>query len=140
MGVLVLVDDPGVLELDVQVLIDGVEDALDSQVILQLHRHLLPHQFLEVREEELPRCTAAQPPANEGRMSRKAATQKTLETTRGIREAMNYHLRAPTSLFPSLLSLGSSGLAGNGTPASNAEASPILSATLFVYIKTLQVC
>lgn len=76
MGVLVLVDDPGVLELDVQVLIDGVEDALDSQVILQLHRHLLPHQFLEVREEELPRCTTAQPPANEGRNVKKSRDPK----------------------------------------------------------------
>lgn len=52
MRILVLVDDPGVLELDVEVLIDRVERAADGQVVLELHRHLLPHELLEVGEEQ----------------------------------------------------------------------------------------
>lgn len=52
-GILVLVDDAGVLKLDVEVLIDGVEDASDGEIVLQLHRHLFAHQLLEVREEKL---------------------------------------------------------------------------------------
>jgi hypothetical protein len=50
--VLVLVDNPSVLELDVEVLVDGVERAADGQVVLELHRHLLPHELLEVGEEQ----------------------------------------------------------------------------------------
>lgn len=53
MRVLVLVDNPSVLELDVEVLVDGVERAADGQVVLELHRHLLPHELLEVGEEQL---------------------------------------------------------------------------------------
>ena len=48
-----LIDDPSILELDIEVLIDRMEGSLDRQIILQLHRHLLPHQFLEVGEEKL---------------------------------------------------------------------------------------
>jgi hypothetical protein len=52
-GILVLVDYAGVLELDVEVLVNRVERPADRQVILELHCHLLPHQLLEVGEEQL---------------------------------------------------------------------------------------
>ena len=44
-------DDPSVLELDVEVLIDRVERATDGQIVLELHCHFLPHELLEVGEE-----------------------------------------------------------------------------------------
>ena len=47
-----LVHDGDVLQLDVQVLVDGVERARDGEIILQLHRHLLPHECLEKRKEK----------------------------------------------------------------------------------------
>lgn len=53
MGVLVLIDNPSVLELYIEVLIYRMEDSSDGEVVLQLHRHFLPHQLLEIREEEL---------------------------------------------------------------------------------------
>ena len=53
MRILVLIDDPGVLELDVEVLIHGVKDPSNGEIVLQLHCHLFAHQLLEVREEQL---------------------------------------------------------------------------------------
>lgn len=52
-GVLVLVDNPSVLKLDVEVLINGMQSPSDCKVILQLHRHFSSHQVLEVWEEQL---------------------------------------------------------------------------------------
>ena len=53
MGILVLVNNAGVLQLDVEVLVNRVERPADRQVILELHCHLLPHELLEVGEEQL---------------------------------------------------------------------------------------
>jgi hypothetical protein len=53
MGVLLLVEDVDVVQLDVEVLIDRVQDASDRQVVLELHHHLLAHQALEERVEQL---------------------------------------------------------------------------------------
>ena len=58
MGVLVLVNNPSVLELDVEVLVDRVECPANRQVVLKLHRHLLPHELLEVGEEQLQKGTS----------------------------------------------------------------------------------
>lgn len=55
--VLVLIDNPSVLELDVEVLVDGVERAPDGQIILQLHGDFSAHQVLEVGEEQLQKHT-----------------------------------------------------------------------------------
>jgi len=52
-GILVLVNNAGVLQLDVEVLVNRVERPADRQVILELHCHLLPHELLEVGEEQL---------------------------------------------------------------------------------------
>jgi len=52
-GILVLIDNTGVLELDVEVLVNRVERPTYCQVILELHCHLLPHELLEVGEEQL---------------------------------------------------------------------------------------
>jgi len=51
-GILVLVHNSSVLELDVEVLVDRVECPANRQVVLKLHRHLLPHELLEVGEEQ----------------------------------------------------------------------------------------
>ena len=53
MGILVLVNNAGVLQLDVEVLVNRVEHPADRQIILELHCHLLPHELLEVGEEQL---------------------------------------------------------------------------------------
>ena len=53
MGILVLVDDASVLKLDIEVLVNRVECPADRQIVLKLHRHLLPHELLEVGEEQL---------------------------------------------------------------------------------------
>ena len=47
--VLLGVDNIDVVELDVQVLINGMERARQCDIILQLHRNLLPNQRLEKR-------------------------------------------------------------------------------------------
>jgi hypothetical protein len=52
-GILVLVNDASVLKLDVEVLVDRVERPTDGQIVFKLHRHLLPHELLEVGEEQL---------------------------------------------------------------------------------------
>ena len=39
-GVLLLIHHPRVVQLDIQVLVDGVEGAFDGQIILKLHCHL----------------------------------------------------------------------------------------------------
>ena len=62
MGILVLVDDPSVLELDVEVLIHRVERAADGQVVLELDRNLLPDELLEVGEEQLYNKRASNQP------------------------------------------------------------------------------
>jgi len=51
--VLVLIDNAGVLELDVEVLIDRVKSSSNCQIILQLYRHFFPYQILEIRKEQL---------------------------------------------------------------------------------------
>lgn len=53
MGVLVLIDDASVLELDVEVLINRVQSPSDGQIVLELNRDFSPNQILEVREEQL---------------------------------------------------------------------------------------
>ena len=58
MRVLGGVDDPDVGELDVEVLVDGVEGAGDGQVVLQLHGHVLADQRLEVGVEQHPPARA----------------------------------------------------------------------------------
>lgn len=54
MRVLVLIDNPSVFELDVEVLIHRVQCPSYRQIILQLHCHFSPHQILEIRKEQLP--------------------------------------------------------------------------------------
>ena len=51
--ILFLIDNPSVLELDIEVLINGVKGSSDCQIILQLHRHFSSHQVLEIRKEQL---------------------------------------------------------------------------------------
>ena len=51
--VLLSVHHVDVVELDVQVLVDGVQGPRECHVVLQLHSDLLPHQGLEERVEEL---------------------------------------------------------------------------------------
>lgn len=51
--VLVLIDNPSILELDIEVLINGVKGSSDSQIVLQLHRHFSSHQVFEIRKEQL---------------------------------------------------------------------------------------
>jgi hypothetical protein len=58
-GILVLVDNAGVFQLDVEVLVYRVERPADRQVILEFHRHLLPHELLEVGEEQLQKKKGA---------------------------------------------------------------------------------
>jgi flagellar biosynthesis/type III secretory pathway M-ring protein FliF/YscJ len=53
-GVLLLVNDPSVLELDVEVLIDQLEHTTDGQIVLELQCHLIPHELRKVGEELLP--------------------------------------------------------------------------------------
>ena len=53
MGILVLVNNPSVLKLDIEVLINWVQSPSDCKVILQLHGYFSAHQVLEIREEQL---------------------------------------------------------------------------------------
>lgn len=53
MRILVLINNPSVLELDIEVLINGVKGSSDCQIILQLHCHFSSHQVLEIRKEQL---------------------------------------------------------------------------------------
>ena len=58
MRILGLVHHSRVLQLHVEVLIDGMQDSGDGQVVFKLHGYLLPHQLLEVRKEQLHRGRA----------------------------------------------------------------------------------
>jgi hypothetical protein len=58
-GILVLIDNTGVLKLDVEVLVNRVERPTYCQVILELHCDLLPHELLEVGEEQLQKKKGA---------------------------------------------------------------------------------
>ena len=51
--VLVLINDASVFELDVEVLINGMQCPSDGQIVLQLYGYFSSHQILEVREEQL---------------------------------------------------------------------------------------
>lgn len=53
MGILVLVNNFGIFQLYVEVLIDRMQRPPDCEIVLQFHGHLLPHQLLEVGEEQL---------------------------------------------------------------------------------------
>lgn len=53
-GVLVLIDNPSVFELNIEVLIDRVKRSSDCQIVLELHCHFPAHQVLEIRKEKLP--------------------------------------------------------------------------------------
>ena len=46
-GILVWVGHTDVCELDVEVLVHGVEGAADGEIILELHHHVLTHQGFE---------------------------------------------------------------------------------------------
>jgi len=54
-GILLLVNDGDIVELDVEELVHRVQLATDAQVVLQLHNHLLVNQRLEKRVEQLVR-------------------------------------------------------------------------------------
>lgn len=47
MGVLEIVDDPDVVELDVEVLVNALEDTADLDVVLELDGHLVVDEGLE---------------------------------------------------------------------------------------------
>lgn len=51
--VFILVYNPSVLKLDVEILIDRVKSPSDCKIVLELHRHFSANQLLEVREEQL---------------------------------------------------------------------------------------
>lgn len=57
-GVLLLVDDADVVELDVQVLVHRVQRALDRQVVLKLDGHLPQHSMLPTARLTLRQHTA----------------------------------------------------------------------------------
>ncbi|KAG2405773.1 uncharacterized protein HKW66_Vig0050280 [Vigna angularis] len=46
-GVLVLINDASVFELDVEVLINGMQCPSDGQIVLQLYGYFSSHQILE---------------------------------------------------------------------------------------------
>ncbi len=52
MWVLLLVDDMHVVELNVQILINGMQCPCDGEVVLQFHSDLLANQSLEVGIKE----------------------------------------------------------------------------------------
>lgn len=52
MGVLELIDNLDVVELDVEVLVDALEDALELNVVLEFDRDLVVDEGLEEAEEE----------------------------------------------------------------------------------------
>jgi hypothetical protein len=54
---LVLIHNPSILQLNIEILIDREKSAPNRQIVLQLHCHLLSHQLLEVREEQLHNTT-----------------------------------------------------------------------------------
>ena len=90
MGILVLVHNSSVLELDVEVLVDRVECPANRQVVLELHRHLLPHELLEVGEEQLQKGTVS-------RGARKRH-QKRRRTICAVEESRNHHGGGLTTL------------------------------------------
>ena len=51
-GILIRVSHTDVCELDVEILVHGVQSATDGEIILQLHNHVLTHQGLEERVEQ----------------------------------------------------------------------------------------
>ena len=97
MRVFVLVYDPDVLELDVEVLVDGVEDPSDGEIVLQFNRHFFPHQLLEVGEEELQQNRNQTNPhqkqvENSKQRSPCQGTKKD-QIARGRARIQEYHLR-----------------------------------------------
>ena len=46
-GILVWVGHTDVCELDVEILVNGVQSAADGEIILELHHHVFTHQGLE---------------------------------------------------------------------------------------------
>ena len=91
MGVLVLVNNPSVLELDVEVLVDRVECPANRQVVLKLHRHLLPHELLEVGEEQLQKGTVS-------RGARKRHQEQRRTICAAEEESRNHHGGGLTTL------------------------------------------
>jgi len=88
-GILVLVHNSSVLELDVEVLVDRVECPANRQVVLKLHRHLLPHELLEVGEEQLQKGTST---------GARKRHQKRRRTICAVEESRNHHGGGLTTL------------------------------------------
>jgi hypothetical protein len=62
-GVLDLVDDLDVVELDVEVLVDALERATDLYVVLELDRYLVVYERLEEAEKQhCNHCRASKSP------------------------------------------------------------------------------
>ena len=51
--VLVLIDNPSVFKLDIEVLINRVKSSSNGEIVLELHCYFSAHQLLKIREEQL---------------------------------------------------------------------------------------